>query len=120
MAVAIASGTVLGGRFEIVGVLGRGGTAIVYLCRDRLRAQQVALKVLHPGAGDRERRRLRREVQAAGLLRHPGVLAPHEVHELDGRWALSMPVHSGQTLAELVTGGGRLSPQALRRLADTL
>lgn len=116
----LAPGTVLGDRFTVVGVLGRGGSATVYLVEDRLRGAKVALKVLHPGAGERERRRLRREVRTAAMLRHPGVLAAHEVHELEGRWALSMPVHPGQTLSELLGSGTRLSAGELARLADTL
>ena len=44
---AFDPGTILVDRFEISGVLGRGGTATVYMATDRLRGEPVALKILH-------------------------------------------------------------------------
>ncbi|MBV9947758.1 MAG: serine/threonine protein kinase, partial [Myxococcales bacterium] len=41
------AGSVLGERFEIVGVLGQGGTAVVYDARRAPEGDRVALKVLH-------------------------------------------------------------------------
>ncbi len=117
-----SEGQVLAERFEIVGVLGRGGMATVYLARDRVRGERVALKLLHdhlaqdPGM----RERLRREVLAAARLRHPGALVAHELHDLDGAWGLSLPFHPGETLAEAVVGQGPMEPEALRRLGARL
>ena len=62
----IAPGAVLGDRFEVVGILGRGGMATVWLAVDRLRGERIALKVLHDhlAAQPSMRARLRREVLA--------------------------------------------------------
>lgn len=123
---ALEKGTVLGERFEILGELGQGGMAVVYLARDRLRGESVALKVLHAPLTRRPsmRARMQREVQAASRLRHPGALLAHELHELDGQLCLSMPVHPGTTLAERVESEGPLSADALwalgARLSDVL
>ena len=108
-------------RFEILGELGRGGMAVVYLARDRTRGERVALKVLHQhlAADSGARARLVREVRAAGRIRHPGVLVAHEIHELNGRLALSMPVHMGGTLTERLERGP-LGAEALRRVAVSL
>lgn len=119
---ALGAGTVLGDRFEIVGELGRGGTATVYLARDRLRGERLALKVLHPHLAHDPtmRERLRREVQAAAVLRHPSALVAHDLHELDGLLALSLPYHSGETLTERVASGGALPVPQVRTLGIQL
>ncbi|MCB9795172.1 MAG: protein kinase [Alphaproteobacteria bacterium] len=111
-------GQILGARFEILGVLGEGGMATVYLAQDRLREERVALKLLHRhlAASPSMRARLRREVIAASHLRHPNALVAHELHELDGHLGLSMPVCTGATLSEHVAARGPLSAEALRRL----
>lgn len=115
---AFAPGAVLGGRFELHGVVGRGGTAEVWLATDRLRGERVALKLVHPhlAADPDTRRRLRREVQAASVLRSAAALGPHDLHELDGVWALSMPFHPGQTLTERVAANGPMTPAEVRAL----
>ena len=115
-------GQILGERFEIVGALGRGGMATVYLARDRVRGERVALKVLHDHLAHDPamRERLRREVVAAARLRHPGALVAHELHDLGGTWALSLPFHPGQTLAEHLAQHGPMEPEAVRRLGVRL
>lgn len=115
-------GQVLAERFEIVGVLGRGGMATVYLARDRVRDERVALKILHDHLAQDPamRDRLRREVVAAARLRHPGALVAYELHDLAGTWALSLPFHPGQTLAEQVSQQGPMEPEAVRRLGVRL
>ncbi len=40
-------GTVLKGRYEVLRELGRGGQGCTYLCADRARGEQVAVKELH-------------------------------------------------------------------------
>jgi len=122
----VTVGQVLGGRFAIQGVLGRGGTATVYLAEDRLRGERIALKALHPHLAQSPsmRQRLQREVQTASRLRHPAALVAHEVHALDGVHALALPYHPGRTLAEAVASAGGLSEPDLvilgRRLAEAL
>lgn len=115
----LGPGTVLGNRFEIAGVLGKGGMATVYLTYDRLRGDRVALKVLHSHLADTPsmRERLRREVLAAGRLRHTHALVASDLHELEGHLALSLPLHQGHTLSDVVATHGPLSPEALTRLA---
>lgn len=115
---ALTPGQILGGRFAIVGALGSGGTATVYLAVDQLRGERIALKVVHahlsrdPGT----QRRLRREITAATLLSHDAALVPYDLHELDGRLCLSMPYHPGQTLTEHVGATGPLPIPDVRAL----
>ncbi|HLK14098.1 MAG TPA: protein kinase, partial [Fimbriimonadaceae bacterium] len=55
----LPAGTVLGGRFEIESVLGRGGFGTAYLAHDRSRGDRVVVKELAPDGAVRE---------ASGLL----------------------------------------------------
>lgn len=122
----LTEGSVLGERFEVRGVLGRGGMATVYLAHDRVRGQRVALKLLHAHLADdpSSQKRLRRELQAAGLVRHEAALVAHELHDIDGISVLSMPFFNGETLAERVGSGRTLSEPELRamgtRVAEVL
>ena len=111
-----APGTVLGDRFEVHGVIGRGGTATVVLATDRLRGESVALKVVHAhlAADPATRRRLQREVRTAAVLRASAALVPYDLHEFGGRLALSMPFHPGQSLTERVAGAGALPADEVR------
>ncbi|MCB9681987.1 MAG: protein kinase [Alphaproteobacteria bacterium] len=116
------AGTVLGGRFEVVGELGRGGTATVWLAHDRVRHEDVALKVVHPHLADQPTvaGRLRREVQAAARVRHEAALVAHELHEVDGQLLLCLPLHRGRSLAEHVAAHGPWTGDALVRMAVRL
>ncbi|MBN1337210.1 MAG: protein kinase [Deltaproteobacteria bacterium] len=116
----LPTGRVLGGRFRILGVLGRGGMSTVYLAQDATRGERVALKVLHDNVGQACADRLRREVQAASRVRHPGALVAYELHEFDGVWVLSLPFHPGRTLAERVAEEGPLPGDEVRRLGVRL
>ncbi|NCG19736.1 MAG: protein kinase, partial [Rhodobacterales bacterium] len=115
-------GQVLGDRFEIIGPLGRGGTATVWLVQDRIRGEQVALKVLHEHLthDPSMRRRLRQEVQATARLDSKGALVCHDLHEVDGLLAVSMPYHAGRTLTEAVAADGPLDATALRALGVSI
>jgi len=106
-------------RFEIIGELGKGGMATVHLAEDRVRGERVALKILHEHLADDPdaRARLIREVRAATRIQHPNALVAFDIHDLDGRLALSMPVHRGLTLAEHVAANGPMNEEEIRELA---
>ncbi len=95
------------GRYEIVKPLGEGGSALVYEAYDPTLDRHVAIKVLRDEGGahangptsDEATRRLKREAQAVARLRHPNVVAIHEV----GPNYIAMELVSGQTFAEIGT-----------------
>jgi hypothetical protein len=115
-------GDVLADRFEVVGVLGHGGMATVYLVQDRLREEAIALKVLHGhlARSASMRSRLRREVSTASRLRHPNALVAWDLHDIGGSVAVSMPLHRGRTLSGYVERHGPMTASALRRVATQL
>lgn len=111
-------GDLLADRFEVVGTLGRGGMATVYLAQDRAGDDRVALKVLHPhlARDPSMRRRLHREIAAARLVDHSAALVAQELHEVRDTLALSMPFHAGTTLTERVRSQGPLDEAQVRQL----
>ena len=88
------------GRYRIERELGRGTMGIVYLARDPDLRRHVALKLLHDVALDASaRERLVEEARALAQLRHPNVVAVHDV-VLSGEQAfLVMEWVQGTTLA---------------------
>jgi serine/threonine-protein kinase len=110
------------GEFTIRGVLGQGGSGIVYDATWGPR--RVALKVLHPAlvATARERAQFLAEARRLQDISHPGVVKVFAVGELPddrgaggagGRPYLAMERLEGHTLAELLTSGALAVDRAL-------
>ncbi len=110
------------GGFELLGELGRGGSAVVWLAQRVDDATPVALKILHDAVGRDPlvARRLRRELAIAERLDHPAALLPRALHTHQGRLVLEMPFHDGITLDEHVRTEGPWTATALDRLARRL
>jgi serine/threonine-protein kinase len=104
------AGTMLAGRYRIVGLLGRGGMGEVYRADDLKLAQPVALKFL-PGSVASEPAALARfhnEVRVARQVSHPNVCRIYDLTEADGEHFLSMEYIDGEDLSSLLRRIGRL------------
>jgi tRNA A-37 threonylcarbamoyl transferase component Bud32 len=103
-------GTLLGGRYRIIGLLGRGGMGEVYRATDLTLGQSVALKFL-PEEASRNQRLLERfhgEVRVARLVSHPNVCRVYDIGEVEGMPFISMEYVDGEDLASLLLRIGRL------------
>lgn len=81
--------TVIASRYEVVQQLGAGGMGVVYLVRDKLRGQHVALKqVLLPD--DTQRLAITREFRTLSTLRHPNIVGVIEYGAHEGQPYLTM------------------------------
>ncbi|MBB3086293.1 Stk1 family PASTA domain-containing Ser/Thr kinase [Geodermatophilus sabuli] len=114
---------VLGERYEIGGVLGRGGMAEVHRGRDLRLGREVAVKVLRSDlARDPSFQvRFRREAQAAASLNHPAIVAVYDTGEDRSASGATpyivMEYVEGQTLRDVLRGEGVLSPERAMSLA---
>ena len=80
-----APGTILAGKYEVVGVLGKGGMGVVLEARHLRLNQNVALKLLLPSvrATGETVTRFEREARAAARLQSPHVVRILDVDTLD-------------------------------------
>jgi WD40 repeat protein/tRNA A-37 threonylcarbamoyl transferase component Bud32 len=92
------------GRFQLLECVGRGSFGAVWKARDTALGRLVALKIPHPNLIDSEslRERYKREGQALAQLRHPGIVAVHEVLEVAGQPILVSDFIDGVPLKELL------------------
>ncbi|HEU4412160.1 MAG TPA: protein kinase [Polyangiaceae bacterium] len=68
-------GCVVGERYVLTRLIGRGGMGSVWVAWDHTLQVEVAFKALHGGAeGEKAEERLLREARAAALLRHPAIV----------------------------------------------
>lgn len=97
----------VGGRYQVIRVLGGGAAGRVYLARDALYEREVALKVLAAGTGGTAGRdafsRFAREAQIAAKLDHPNIVRVLEFDDSSG--VLVMEYLGGGTLADRVGQG---------------
>nr|WSW57461.1 protein kinase [Streptomyces sp. NBC_00998] len=109
-------GKVLGGRYRVSSVIGRGGMGVVARAVDELLAREVAVKVLraYTDASESElahlRTRMEREAQAAARIRHSGVVTVHDVTQEQGLPVIVMELVDGPSLDDVVAQRGALDP----------
>jgi beta-lactam-binding protein with PASTA domain len=114
------AGQLLDGRYRIDAQLARGGMATVYLATDTRLDRTVALKIARPelAVDDEFVRRFIGEARSAARLSSPHVVAVYDQGS-DGRLHyLAMEYVAGQTLRELLTERGRLSPGKALEIID--
>ena len=98
-------GTVLAQRYEVVRELGRGGMGVVYLCRDVVTGDRVALKRLRSpeklGTRPEESWWFHQEARAVALLDHPAIVRARDFGQLlDGSPFFVMDVLPGRSVHE--------------------
>ena len=114
----------LGGRYELDGVVGRGGMAEVYRARDIRLDRIVAIKTLRADLARDQifQARFRREAQSAASLNHPSIVAVYDTGE---DMATGVPVPyivmeyvDGRTVRDLLQEGHRLLPERSLEIID--
>jgi len=114
----------LGGRYELDGVVGRGGMAEVFRARDIRLDRIVAVKTLRDDlARDQTfQARFRREAQSAASLNHPSIVAVYDTGEdMVGHTPVPyivMEYVDGRTLRDLLRDDRRLLPERAMEITD--
>lgn len=104
-------------RYRVVARLGRGGMGVVWRAVDEVLGREVAVKELRtftdahgPELADL-RLRMQREARAAARVRHPGVVAVHDIAEVDGRPLIVMELIDGPSLDDVLSERGPIDPR---------
>lgn len=94
------------GKYEITGILGRGGMGVVYRAEDKRIGRLVAIKTLTEGyTGQPEMlERFYREAQA-GILQHPNIVIVYDLGDQDGIPFIVMEHVSGEPLDKIIASG---------------
>lgn len=95
------AGTVIHGRYEILGSIGQGGMAKIYLANDRTNGSRVAVKILsdNPERNDELAERLFREAKAAATICHPNVIDILDIGTFKDKTFCVMEYLEGRDLA---------------------
>ncbi len=121
----------LGDRYELGGLLGRGGMADVRVGRDLRLGRTVAVKLLRTdlSADDTFQARFRREAQSSAALNHPSIVAVYDTGDSVNTQGAHVPYIvmeyvEGQTLRDILRGaenGRKILPErALSIAGDVL
>jgi eukaryotic-like serine/threonine-protein kinase len=114
----------LGGRYELDGIVGRGGMAEVFRARDIRLDRIVGVKTLRDDlARDQTfQARFRREAQSAASLNHPSIVAVYDTGEdmMGGTPVpyIVMEFVDGRTLRDLLRDDRRLLPERAAEITD--
>jgi hypothetical protein len=103
-------GTVLAGRYRVIGLIGRGGMGEIYRADDLKLGQPVALKFLPESLAHDPAwlARFHDEVRVARQVSHPHVCRVYDIGEVDGQHYFTMEYVDGEDLASLLRRIGRL------------
>lgn len=103
-------GDIIGGSYQLLGLLGRGGMGLVFSCRHLTLGQDYALKLLDGNdVTDEHWKRFRTEAMALAKLNHAGIVSIYNMGIDAGQWPYYvMELLSGETMASLIEAEGRL------------
>jgi len=106
------------GRYHIEGQIARGGMGVVFKAKQEGLDRLVAIKMMLPGpAGDAETvRRFEREARSAARLKHPNIVAIHEIGDYRGIPFFSMDFVDGPSLEDAM----HQAPIPPRRIAEII
>ncbi len=102
------------GPYVVKEQIGQGGMGAVYLAEHETLRRLVALKVLTLAKKDANSKltieRFQREARAAAALDHPNIVRMHDVGKHADIHYLAMEYVEGQTLEQILTSGGPITP----------
>jgi WD40 repeat protein/serine/threonine protein kinase len=101
--------------YEMLDEIGRGGMGVVYRARNLSLDRVVCVKMILQGrlAEQQQIDRFVGEAQAMAALRHPNIVAVHDVGHQDDQYFFAMEYIDGKTLAELVRSGPLATEQVV-------
>ena len=100
------------GRYRLLGPLGTGGMATVYLAEDESLGRKVAIKILADRYAEDEQfvERFRREARSAAGLNHPNIVQIYDRGQAEGTYYIAMEHLEGRSLKDIIGAEAPLKP----------
>ena len=111
-------GAILGGRYQILALLGEGGMGAVYKAHDIELERLVALKVIRPELTTNPDilRRFKQELILARQVTHRNVIRIFDLGQADGFKFITMEYLEGEDLRAVLKKKGKLPPDEAARI----
>ena len=115
-------GTLVGGRYRLVELVGQGGMATIYRATDTQLGRDVAVKLLRseylrdPDFSSR----FRFEARSVASLSHPNIVGVHDYGEDPSGPFIVMELVDGEDLATILRANGALPPRQAARIASAV
>lgn len=108
----LSPGKVLGGRYEILALLGKGGMGAVYKARDTEVNRLVALKTIRPELASNPQvlQRFKQELVVARQITHKNVVRIYDLGDAEGVKFITMQYVEGEDLKSILRRAGKLLP----------
>ena len=102
-------------KYDVIGVIGRGGMGVVYKAIDRTLDRLVAIKMVTSadGAHGDLLKRFYREAQFTANLRHQNIVTVHDLGDFEGRPYLVMEFLAGLSLESMLGSQSTTLPQRI-------
>lgn len=109
----LEAGDVLGGRYEILELLGEGGMGAVYKARDRELDRPVALKLIRPEMASSPSilARFKQELLLSRQVTHKNVIRIYDLGDADGVKFITMEFVEGRDLRAMIHEKKKFSPE---------
>jgi serine/threonine protein kinase/tetratricopeptide (TPR) repeat protein len=119
---AMQPGDVLGGRYEILQLLGEGGMGAVYKAMDREVGRPVALKLIRPqlAANPSILARFKQELLLAHQVTHRNVIRIYDLGDADGVKFITMEFVEGKDLRGLMEEKKKFSPEEAVEITEQI
>jgi len=110
--VVLQEGDILGGRYEILQLLGEGGMGAVYKAKDREVERIVALKLIRPEMASNPAilARFKQELLTAHQVTHKNVIRIYDLAEADGVKFITMEFVEGSDLRQMLREREKFAP----------
>jgi hypothetical protein len=119
----VSPGDVIGGRYEIIRVLGVGGTGAVFEARHRTIARTVAVKLLLPEialSNPAVPQRFLQEARTSNEVRHKNIVEVLDFGNDQGRLFMVMEFLEGENLGARIKRDAPLTPGVIIRLLEPI
>jgi tetratricopeptide (TPR) repeat protein/predicted Ser/Thr protein kinase len=106
----LPTGTIFGGRYQIIELLGRGGMGRVYRALDTKAHEEVAIKLIRPDIAEDKRtlERFVNEIKLAHKISHRNIGKMYHLGEDQGRHFITMEYVPGEDLKSFIRRSRRL------------